>query len=221
MNRSELERAELVAARELDRVLLHNLRDLAGPPEEPAAYVTLLARVLVESDQRGAEEVPIDLALPLGVAVDRMRDAGLGLDQLLELSLAVIAAIGDELKLPGVRRLGRTLVLVLVRAFLDAELADHEEQQQELRSLIGITRAINRTLDPSQVAETGMRETVRAMRVDLGAIWLAPGGAGSLVLAHSVGVPDSVKENLRSVDALGRDGVVAALGGGALAVPLR
>jgi diguanylate cyclase (GGDEF)-like protein len=221
MNRTELERAELVAARELDRVLLHNLRDLAGPPEEPAAYVTLLARVLVESDQRGAEEVPIDLALPLGVAVYRMRDSGLGLDQLLELSLAVIAAVGDELSLPGVRRLGRTLVLVLVRAFLDAELADHEEQQQELRSLIGITRAINRTLDPSQVAETGMRETVRAMRADLGAIWLASGGAGSLVLAHSVGVPDSVKENLRSVDALGRDGVAAALGGGALVVPLR
>jgi diguanylate cyclase (GGDEF)-like protein len=221
MNRTELERAELVAARELDRVLLPTGRELAGPQDEPEAYVKLLARVLVESNQRGAAEVPIDLALPLGVAVDRMRDAGLGLDQLLELSLAVIAAVGDELQLPGVRRLGRTLVLVLVRAFLDAELADHEEQQQELRSLIGITRAINRTLDPIQVAETGMRETVRAMRVDLGAIWLAPGGTGSLVLAHSIGMPDPVKENLRSIENMGTQGVAAALGGSALVVPLR
>ena len=220
MNRTELERAELVAARELDRVLAPTARELADP-EEPAAYVRLLSRVLVESDHRGADEVPIDLALPLGVAVDRMRDAGLGLDQLLEVSLAVIAAVGDELQLPSVRRLGRTLTLVLVRAYLDAELADHEEQQQELRSLIGITRAINRTLDPIQVAETGMKETVRAMRMDLGAIWLAPGGTGQLVLAHSIGMPDAVKENLRSIDKLGTDGIVQALGGSALVVPLR
>ncbi|TMD51474.1 MAG: GGDEF domain-containing protein, partial [Chloroflexi bacterium] len=67
----------------------------------------------------------------------------------------------------------------------------------------------------------GMKETVRAMRMDLGAIWLAPGGTGQLVLAHSIGMPDAVKENLRSIDKLGTDGIVQALGGSALVVPLR
>jgi len=64
MNRTELERAELVAARELDRILLPTGQELADSDDEPVAYVRLLARVLVESDHRGADEVPIDLALP-------------------------------------------------------------------------------------------------------------------------------------------------------------
>ena len=84
----------------------------------------------------------------------------------LSLVAALVAAVARALARDRISDLGRALVLVLTRSYLDAEVAEHQEQKQELRALISISRAVNRTLDPVQVAEcwllaTGLDEDAR------------------------------------------------------------
>jgi diguanylate cyclase (GGDEF)-like protein len=199
MSSTELERADAVAVRALDG-LIEACASFADHSEDPKGFARMLARIVIESDRHGLDEIPIQQAIRAGVAAERLRAEGLGLDTLLELSMAVVAAIAREMGRDRISRLGRALVLVLTRSYLDADVAEHQEQKQELRALITISRAVNRTLDPVQVAEAGLRETLRAMRLDAGGIWLAESGGSGLSLVHTVGVTDAVRKRLRTID---------------------
>jgi diguanylate cyclase (GGDEF)-like protein len=210
MSRTDLERADLAAVQALDR-LLETCQAFVDHGEDPKGFAQLLARIVIESERHGLEEVPIEQALRAGVAAERMRAEGLGLDVLLEFSMAVVSAIARDLERERISLLGRALVLVLTRSYLDAEVAEHQEQKHELRALISISRAVNRTLDPGQVAEAGLRETLRAMRVDAGGIWLAQSGSEALLLIHTVGVSEPVIDRLRGIDMAASDQVKQAI----------
>jgi diguanylate cyclase (GGDEF)-like protein len=199
MSRTELERADLAAIQALDG-LDDTCLSFANHGEDPKGFARMLARIVIESDRHGLDEIPIEQALRAGVTAERLRGEGLGLDILLEMSMAVVAGVSRALERQRISDLGRALVLVLTRSYLDAEVAEHQEQKQELRALISISRAVNRTLDPIQVAEAGLRETLRAMRLDAGAIWLAQGGGDALLLVHTVGVTEAVSDKLRGID---------------------
>ena len=210
MSSTELERADHAAIQALDR-LIDTCQAFLDHGEDPKAFAQLLARVVVESDRHGLDEIPIEQALRAGAAAERTREEGLGLDVLLELSLAVVSGICRELRRDRIDLLGRALLLVVTRSYLDAEVAQHQAQKQELRALISISRAVNRTLDPVQVAEAGLRETLRAMRLDAGGIWLAQGGIENLLLVYTVGVTDAVIDRLRGIEMAAYDPVRQAI----------
>src|SRR3979409_2485707 len=199
MGSTELERADLAAVQALDG-LEDTCLSFANHGEDLNGFARMLARIVIESDRHGLDEIPIEQALRAGVAAERLRSEGLGLDILLELSMAVVAAVSRTLGRQRISDLGRALVLVLTRSYLDAEVAEHQEQKQELRALISISRAVNRTLDPVQVAEAGLRETLRAMRLDAGGIWLSQGGGGGVLLVHPVGVSEAIDDRVRGID---------------------
>ena len=199
MSRTELERADLAAVQALDR-LDDTCLSFANHGEDPKGFARMLARIVIESDRHGLDEIPIEQALRAGVAAERLRGEGLGLDILLELSMAVVSAVSRTLQRERISDLGRALVLVLTRSYLDAEVAEHQEQKQELRALITISRAVNRTLDPVQVAEAGLRETLRAMRLDAGGIWLSQGAGDALLLVNTVGLSEAINDRVRGVD---------------------
>jgi diguanylate cyclase (GGDEF)-like protein len=210
MGSTELERADLAAVQALDR-LEDTCLSFANHGEDPKGFARMLARIVIESDRHGLDEIPIEQTLRAGVAAERLRSEGLGLDILLELSMAVTAAVSRTLGRQRISDLGRALVLVLTRSYLDAEVAEHQEQKQELRALISISRAVNRTLDPVQVAEAGLRETLRAMRLDAGGIWLSQGGGDSLLLVHTVGVTEAINDRVRAIDVSEFDQVKQAI----------
>ena len=210
MSRTELERADLAAIQALDG-LDDTCLSFANHGEDPKGFARMLARIVIESDRHGLDEIPIEQALRAGVAAERLRGEGLGLDILLEMSMAVVAGVARALERQRISNLGRALVLVLTRSYLDAEVAEHQEQKQELRALISISRAVNRTLDPVQVAEAGLRETLRAMRLDAGGIWLTQGGGDTLLLGHTVGVTEAISDRLRGMQMAESDHVKQAI----------
>jgi diguanylate cyclase (GGDEF)-like protein len=210
MSRTELERADLAAVQALER-MDDTCLSFANHGEDPKGFARMLARIVIDSDRHGLDEIPIEQTLRAGVAAERLRAEGLGLDILLELSMAVVAAVARTLGRERISDLGRALVLVLTRSYLDAEVAEHQEQKQELRALISISRAVNRTLDPVQVAEAGLRETLRAMRLDAGGIWLSQGSGDALLLVHTVGVSEAINDRVRGIDVRDFDQVKQAI----------
>ena len=197
MTRGRYVRATAAAVRAVED--LADAREaFAEAGEEAAEFARLLAGILAACEESGRDEVPLEEAVRAGVAVERLRGGGVGLDHVLEVALA--AARGFERFSPGElgERLSRALALVLTRSYLDAESAEQREAQKQLRALVGISRAVNRTLDPGLVAHAGLNETLRAMGLDAGAIWL--GQEAGLSLAHTFGVPEAVRDHLLRID---------------------
>jgi diguanylate cyclase (GGDEF)-like protein len=212
MSRTELERADHAAVQALDR-LGYTCQAFLDHGEDPHRFAQLLARIVIESDRQGLDEIPTEEALGAGVAAERLRDDGLGLDVLLEFLMAVVGGISRELARDRIDLLGRALVLAVTRSYLDAEVANHQEQKRELEALISISRAVNRTLDPVQVADTGLRETLRAMHLDAGGIWLAQGGLENLLLVSTSGLADAIIDRVRGIEMLAFDPVRQAIAG--------
>ena len=199
INSTQIARAEAAAVSSLDR--FPEARDAFSDSGENArAFAELVARMVAECDHLGLDEIPLRQAFQVGLVVERLRGRGLGLEQLLELSMAVVAAVARALTGERASHLGRAMVLVLTRSYLDAQAAEQREQQRELRALISISRAVNRTLDPLQVARAGLNETIHAMSLDAGGIWLVLDGAAHLSLVHTVGVPAAARGQLQAID---------------------
>ncbi|HVD00351.1 MAG TPA: GGDEF domain-containing protein [Candidatus Dormibacteraeota bacterium] len=195
MTSNNLQRAESDAVDAIAQ--LTEAREAFGEAgEDPTEFARTLARIVVECDRAGLDEIPIAQALRAGVAVERLRAEGIGLDHLLELTMISVSVVGR--RLDGGEALGRALVLVVTRSYLDAEASENRAQQKALRSLVGISRAVNRTLDPELVAEAGLNETLRAMGLDSGGIWLGSGENLSLVHAH--GISEEVRARLLRLD---------------------
>ena len=209
MSSFELEQAEAAARIALGRQLA-TTRAFTEAGEDPAVFAALLARTMAEAASSGSDDVPIEQGLRLGLAVERLRDAGIDLESVLDLAVGVVMSVavpvGD--RAPS---LGRALVVALARSYLDAESADQMEEQQRLRNLIGVSRAMNRSLDPDRVSETGLRETVRAMGVDAGAIWLCRTGSEHLLLAHTTGLAPAARESLAELDMMAWEEVAGAV----------
>ena len=93
-------------------------------------------------------------------ALERLAGSGEGAAEALVLAERRLDALREE------------LVLGLTRGFVAGRSEIFERDHRELEALVAITRGVNRSLEIHDVAEAALSETVKAMHLDGGALWL-------------------------------------------------
>jgi diguanylate cyclase (GGDEF)-like protein len=177
-------------------LLAGELADSARQMEERGARPTEVAAILEEvclgSLAKRGDQIPLDLALHARLTAERLQRQGVGLDALLEVAMGVLTAVQMTAARPpkNLSEIGQALTLLLVRAYLEVDAGTHEEQKRELRSLFTIARAVSRTLDPPEVAEAALKETLGAMSLDSGALWLGRDDEAAHMLMATYGLTD-------------------------------
>lgn len=80
-------------------------------------------------------------------------------------------------------------ILALTRGYLAGHVEGYEQEHRELSALMSIMRAVSRSLEAGDIAESAVAETCRAMRLAHGAVWLTPRERpDSLVLLRTHGL---------------------------------
>src|SRR5438270_137598 len=84
----------------------------------------------------------------------------------------------DEVLLLAQSRLGDVvehLNSMFIRGYLDYTESKYSARQSELRGLYHIASALGRSLDVSEIAEVGLRETLKVLGLQAGAVWVRDG----------------------------------------------
>src|SRR5207244_2373649 len=95
----------------------------------------------------------------------------------------------DEVLLLAQSRLGDVvehLNSMFIRGYLDYTESKYSARQSELRGLYHIASALGRSLDVSEIAEVGLRETLKVLGLQAGAVWVRDGAR--LKLAKTIGM---------------------------------
>lgn len=79
-----------------------------------------------------------------------------------------------------------------IRGYLDYTEARHLARQSELHGLYHIASALGRSLDVTEIAEVGLRETLQVLRLQAGAVWVREGAR--LKLAKTLGMQPGEEE---------------------------
>jgi diguanylate cyclase (GGDEF)-like protein len=79
-----------------------------------------------------------------------------------------------------------------LRGYLDYTEARHRARQSELHGLYHIASALGRSLDVTEIAEVGLRETLQVLRLQAGAVWVREGAR--LKLAKTLGMQPGEEE---------------------------
>src|SRR5205814_253121 len=82
---------------------------------------------------------------------------------------------GDEVLLLAQSRLGDVVEHLnssFIRGYLDYTESKHRARQTELHGLYHIASALGRSLDVSEIAEVGLRETLKVLGLQAGAVWI-------------------------------------------------
>ncbi len=79
-----------------------------------------------------------------------------------------------------------------IRGYLDFTEARHRARQSELHGLYHIASALGRSLDVTEIAEVGLRETLQVLRLQAGAVWVREGAR--LKLAKTLGMQQGEEE---------------------------
>jgi diguanylate cyclase (GGDEF)-like protein len=79
-----------------------------------------------------------------------------------------------------------------IRGYLDFTEARHIARQTELHGLYHIASALGRSLDVTEIAEVGLRETLQVLRLQAGAVWVREGAR--LKLAKTLGMQEGEEE---------------------------
>src|ERR1700693_2471376 len=79
-----------------------------------------------------------------------------------------------------------------IRGYLDYTEARHSARQSELHGLYHIASALGRSLDVTEIAEGGLRETLQVLRLQAGAVWVREGAR--LKLAKTLGMQPGEEE---------------------------
>src|SRR5258708_19113869 len=79
----------------------------------------------------------------------------------------------------------------------------HQARQTELHGLYHIASALGRSLDVTEIAEVGLRETLKVLGLQAGAVWVGDGAP--LKLAQTIGMQPGEGEE---VSESGRAGVI-------------
>jgi diguanylate cyclase (GGDEF)-like protein len=79
-----------------------------------------------------------------------------------------------------------------IRGYLDYSEARHIARQTELHGLYHIASALGRSLDVTEIAEVGLRETLQVLRLQAGAVWVRDGAR--LKLAKTLGMQPGEEE---------------------------
>ena len=123
-------------------------------------------------------------------------------------------AYSDEVLLLAQSRLGDVvehLNTSFTRGYLDYTEARFVARQSELNGLYQIASALGRSLDVTEIAEVGLRETLKVLRLQAGAVWTREGAR--LMLAKTVGLQPGEEEEFESGRAGGRVRVVEIASG--------
>src|ERR1700730_12662267 len=90
-----------------------------------------------------------------------------------------------------------------IRGYLDFTEAKHKARQTELHGLYHIASALGRSLDVTEIAEVGLRETLKVLGLQAGAVWVRDGAR--LKLAKTIGMQPGEEEEFSDS---GRSGLV-------------
>src|SRR5487761_144491 len=142
-----------------------------------------------EASRRYAEKgVPLE-SLMEGLAVFRRSVVARVTDELGSSEYA------DEVLLLAQRRLGDVIELLnssFIRGYLDYTETRHRARQTELHGLYHIASALGRSLDVTEIAEVGLRETLKVLGLQAGAVWVRDGAR--LKLAKTIGMQPGEEE---------------------------
>src|ERR1700686_443398 len=101
----------------------------------------------------------------------------------------------DEVLLLAQSRLGDVIEHLnssFIRGYLDYTETRHRARQTELHGLYHIASALGRSLDVTEIAEVGLRETLKVLGLQAGAVWVRDGAR--LKLAKTIGLQPGEEE---------------------------
>lgn len=101
----------------------------------------------------------------------------------------------DEVLLLAQSRVGDVIEHLnssFIRGYLDFTENRHRARQSELHGLYHIASALGRSLDVSEIAEVGLRETLKVLALHAGAVWVREGAR--LKLAKTIGMQPGEEE---------------------------
>jgi diguanylate cyclase (GGDEF)-like protein len=90
-----------------------------------------------------------------------------------------------------------------IRGFLDHTEIRYRARQSELYGLYHIASALGRSLDVAEIAEVGLRETLKVLGLQAGAVWIREGAR--LKLAKTIGMQPGEEEEFTET---GRSGML-------------
>src|SRR6267378_4875708 len=115
----------------------------------------------------------------------------------------------DEVLLLAQSRLGDVIEHLnssFIRGYLDYTETRHRARQTELHGLYHIASALGRSLDVTEIAEVGLRETLKVLGLQAGAVWIREGAR--LKLAKTIGMQPGEEEEFSES---GRSGLMRVL----------
>jgi diguanylate cyclase (GGDEF)-like protein len=165
-------------------------RSLRSDSRVPWQQYYTLAR---QTSRRYAEKgIPLESVLE-GLAVfrrsvlARVTEEMMGNEHAEAVSLLAQSRLGDV-----VEHLNNSFI----RGYLDFTEARHHARQTELHALYHIASALGRSLDVAEIAEVGLRETLKVLRLQAGAVWTREGAR--LMLAKTLGLQPGEEEEFES-----------------------
>ena len=149
----------------------------------------------------------------------RYAEKGVPLDSLIEglnvFRRSVLARVteevtgndyADEVLLLAQSRLGDVIEHLnsnFIHGYLDYTEIRHRARQSELHGLYHIASALGRSLDVAEIAEVGLRETLKVLGLQAGAVWIREGAR--LKLAKTIGMQPGEEEEFSET---GRSGML-------------
>ena len=112
----------------------------------------------------------------------------------------------DEVLLLAQSRLGDVIEHLntsFIRGYLDYTESKHRARQTELHGLYHIAFSLGRSLDVTEIAEVGLRETLKVLVLQAGAVWVRDGAR--LKLAKTIGMQPGEEEEFSET---GRSGLM-------------
>jgi diguanylate cyclase (GGDEF)-like protein len=132
----------------------------------------------------------------------RYAEKGVALESLMEglavFRRSVLARVSDEVALTpyadevlllAQSRVGDVIEHLnssFIRGYLDYTEVRHRARQSELHGLYHVASALGRSLDVVEIAEVGLRETLKVLALQAGAVWIREGAR--LKLAKTIGM---------------------------------
>jgi diguanylate cyclase (GGDEF)-like protein len=115
----------------------------------------------------------------------------------------------DEVMLLAQSRVGAVIEQLnssFIRGYLDFTESKHRARQTELHGLYHIASALGRSLDVNEIAEVGLRETLKVLALQAGAVWVREGAR--LKLAKTIGMQQGEEEEFSQTGMSGQSRVV-------------
>src|ERR1700716_2042809 len=180
-------------------------RSLRADSRVPWQQYYTLAR---EASRRYAEKgIPLESVME-GLAVFRRSVIARVMEEMAGNEYA------DEVLLLAQSRLGDVVEHLnssFIRGYLDFTEAKHKARTTELHGLYHIASALGRSLDVTEIAEVGLRETLKVLHLQAGAVWVREGAR--LKLAKTIGMQPGEEEEF-SESGRSRLGKVVEVGSG-------